>query len=78
MRHEGIEDNCALNANMYKFLTRNMKYYNILKFQVTAETETCVMNKIKNMKNGAFWNVTPCGSCKNRRFGENLAPPSSG
>jgi hypothetical protein len=20
-------------------------------------------------KNGAFWDVTPCGSCKNRRFG---------
>jgi hypothetical protein len=19
--------------------------------------------------NGVFWNVTPCGSCKNRRFG---------
>jgi hypothetical protein len=21
------------------------------------------------MKNGVFWAVTPCGSCKNRRFG---------
>jgi hypothetical protein len=21
------------------------------------------------MKNGVFWYVTPCGSCKNRRFG---------
>jgi hypothetical protein len=21
------------------------------------------------MKNGVFWEVTPCGSCKNRRFG---------
>jgi hypothetical protein len=21
------------------------------------------------MKNGIFWDVTPCGSCKNRRFG---------
>jgi hypothetical protein len=21
------------------------------------------------MKNGVFWNVTPCGVCKNRRFG---------
>jgi hypothetical protein len=20
------------------------------------------------MKNGVFWDVTPCGSCKNRRF----------
>jgi hypothetical protein len=22
-----------------------------------------------HFKNGAFWDVTPCGSCKNRRFG---------
>jgi hypothetical protein len=22
------------------------------------------------MKNGVFWDVTQCGSCKNRRFGE--------
>jgi hypothetical protein len=22
------------------------------------------------MKNGVFWDVTPCGFCKNRRFGE--------
>jgi hypothetical protein len=21
------------------------------------------------MKNGGFWDVMPCGSCKNRRFG---------
>jgi hypothetical protein len=21
------------------------------------------------LKNGVFWDVTPCGSCKNRRFG---------
>jgi hypothetical protein len=23
------------------------------------------------MKNEAFWDVTPCGSCKNQRFGGN-------
>jgi hypothetical protein len=28
-----------------------------------------VMNITKMMKNAVFWNVTPCGSCKNRRFG---------
>jgi hypothetical protein len=22
------------------------------------------------LKNGIFWDVTPCGSCKNRRFGD--------
>jgi hypothetical protein len=25
--------------------------------------------KVVTMKNAVFWNVTPCGSCKNRRFG---------
>jgi hypothetical protein len=24
---------------------------------------------VVTMKNGAFWDVAPCGSCKNRRFG---------
>jgi hypothetical protein len=33
---------------------------NLVRFEVfTAVT----------MKNGVFWDVTPCGSCKNRRFG---------
>jgi hypothetical protein len=22
-----------------------------------------------DMKNAVFWDITPCGSCKNRRFG---------
>jgi hypothetical protein len=34
--------------------------YHIVRFEVfTAVT----------MKNGVVWDVTPCGSCKNRRFG---------
>jgi hypothetical protein len=37
----------------------NLKF-NFVRFQVfTAVT----------MKNGVFWDVTPCGSCKNRCFG---------
>jgi hypothetical protein len=31
---------------------------------VRVEVSTAV-----TMKNGVFWVVTPCGSCKNRRFG---------
>jgi hypothetical protein len=27
---------------------------------------------VVTMKNGVFWVVTPCGSCKNRRFGGTL------
>jgi hypothetical protein len=26
------------------------------------------------MKNVVFWDVMPCGSCKNRRFGEMYLP----
>jgi LSD1 subclass zinc finger protein len=25
---------------------------------------------VVTMENGVFWDVTPCGSCRNRRFGE--------
>jgi hypothetical protein len=32
-------------------------------FYVRFEVFTAV-----TMKNGVFWVVTPCGSCKNRRF----------
>jgi hypothetical protein len=28
------------------------------------------------MKNGVFWDVTPCGSCKKRRFGGTLVTAS--
>jgi hypothetical protein len=42
----------------------------ILKILVKYEVFTAV-----TMKNGVFWDVMQCGSCKNRR---NLARPSSG
>jgi hypothetical protein len=35
-----------------------------LPFYVRFEVFTAVA-----MKNDVFWDVTPCGSCKNRRFG---------
>jgi hypothetical protein len=33
--------------------------------------EVCMEEEVKPIvrKNGVFWDVTPCGSCKNRRFG---------
>jgi hypothetical protein len=34
------------------------------KLRTGTETVTTL-----NMKNGVFWDVTPCGSCKKRRFG---------
>jgi hypothetical protein len=37
-------------------------------FMVTAvETSNFTLNTL--VKNGVFWDVTPCGSYKNRRFG---------
>jgi hypothetical protein len=36
----------------------------LIMFSVRFEVFTAV-----TMKNGVFWDVTPCGSCKNRRFG---------
>jgi hypothetical protein len=30
------------------------------------------------MKNGVFWEVTPCGSCKNRRLGGNYRHRNKG
>jgi hypothetical protein len=29
-----------------------------------------IQNKLHRGQNGVFWDVTPCGSCKKRRFGE--------
>jgi hypothetical protein len=30
------------------------------------------------LKNTVFWDVMPCGSCKNQRFGGNYSPPHQG
>jgi hypothetical protein len=32
---------------------------------------------VVTMKNGVFWDVTPCGSCKKRRFGGNTSQRAS-
>jgi hypothetical protein len=34
-----------------------------------GEEERFEVFKTVTMKNDVFWNVTPCGSCNNRRFG---------
>jgi hypothetical protein len=28
-----------------------------------------MIQRREKLKNGVFWDVTPCGSCKNRHFG---------
>jgi hypothetical protein len=51
-----------LGAERYIYLqTKNSKKNGDY---VRSEVSTAV-----TMKNGVFWDVTPCCSCKNRRFG---------
>jgi hypothetical protein len=38
-------------------------------FQSTPPNPIWIIQSILNSKNGVIWDVTPCGSCKNRRFG---------
>jgi hypothetical protein len=46
----------------------------LLSHKCSKRTDYCML---KTLKNGVLWDVTPCGSCKNRRFRRNLAPNSS-
>jgi hypothetical protein len=38
-------------------------------FSASFITVTKIGELGTTLKNGVFWDVTPCGSCKNRRFG---------
>jgi hypothetical protein len=50
-------DRCCAPVNI---ATKSGKFHSYIRFEVfTAVT----------MKNGVFWDVTLCGSCKNRSFG---------
>jgi hypothetical protein len=40
-----------------------------MKFQTLLRHLTVFIQPLSIKKNGLFWDVTPCGSCKNRRFG---------
>jgi hypothetical protein len=59
----------ALSNAYISFTLSNIAYIlfinrNSIKNNVRFEVFTAV-----TMKNGVFWDVTPCGCCKNRRFG---------
>jgi hypothetical protein len=36
---------------------------------ITDGSVTIILYRVVTMQNGVFLDVTPCGSCKNRRFG---------
>jgi hypothetical protein len=71
--HSVIADNNNNNNNN----TGNSLYVvdtNFLRKSVLVETCNpyfAVIEFVVNTRrnNGVFWDVTPCGSCKNRRFG---------
>jgi hypothetical protein len=64
---------------LFEFNQKNhFDYYNLLFDQFYAmyaslrAVNSCVRFDVftaVTMKNGVFWDVTSCGSCKNRRFG---------
>jgi hypothetical protein len=59
-------DTLALTLKLFYALQTSI---NCVRFEVfTAVT----------MKTGVFWDVTPCGSCKNRRFGGTWCIPHQG
>jgi hypothetical protein len=41
----------------------------VLRQIFAAEKNEVIRESITILKNGVFWDVMPCGSCKNRRFG---------
>jgi hypothetical protein len=47
-----------------------------MKFRKKSDSTTQVKFEVFSAvttKNAAFWDVTPCGSCKNRRFEKRIA-----
>jgi hypothetical protein len=49
-------------------VTRIGKLGTTLASNIKLSTPRVTANVVP-MKNGVFWDVTPCGSCKNRRIG---------
>jgi hypothetical protein len=45
----------------------NLKSYSVKQFCTREETRLEIFTAV-TMKNGVVWDVTPCGSCKNRRL----------
>jgi hypothetical protein len=65
-RIEGVEGKCdrRKTEDTKPDETDRRKTNKLPGFYVRFEVFTAVTTK-----NGVFWDVTPCGSCKNRRFG---------
>jgi hypothetical protein len=68
--------NSVQNLSSSRLLSKNMKFriYKTIILPVIlygCETWSLTVREERKLrvKNDVFWDVTPCGSCKNRRFG---------
>jgi hypothetical protein len=65
----------ALTVSVYVRTTRNTEVHSVVRMRRAFDTVKQVVHvrfevfTAVTMKNCVFWDVTPCGSCKNRRFG---------
>jgi hypothetical protein len=59
------------NLKSYKRLLNIGNTFALNKHDLLSQTSQLIkhMDCIVNKKNGVVWDVTPCGFCKNRRFG---------
>jgi hypothetical protein len=74
-RFSGHISNTDKSEMRTRFLTYNVmlvKYWESYRYNVDIEDvryERFEVFTAVTMKNGVFWDVTPCSSCKNQRFG---------
>jgi hypothetical protein len=68
LRRKSVER--VIFTKAIKDLTENRHYIIIYKHKnITALPKIIATKQQINVKNGIFWDVKPCGCCKNRRFG---------
>jgi hypothetical protein len=64
-KDEGSCDRAALEFRLLECVGQVALRYG----KVSAPSSPQPCEHMLVMKNGVFWDVTPCDSCKNRRFG---------
>jgi hypothetical protein len=61
-------DSLAFNLNLFNYFVFRLGWISVSGSLSVANTAVSSAN-VAVVKIGVFWDVTPCGSCKNRRFG---------